>query len=59
MRTDKQRLAGALIGALCRLEGRDLGVHVGDYACQRSGEAVVQLGDGLAAGGWDEVRAVR
>jgi hypothetical protein len=58
MRADKQRLAGALVGTLRRLQGRDLGVYVGDYACQRGSEAVVQLGDGLAAGGGDEVRVV-
>lgn len=58
MRADKQRLAGALVGALRLLQGRDLGVHVGDYACERGGEAIVQLGDGLAAGRGDEVRLV-
>jgi hypothetical protein len=58
MRADKQRLAGALIGPLRRLQGPDLGVHVGDYACQRGSEAVVQLGDGLAARGGDKVRVV-
>ncbi|KAF7168628.1 hypothetical protein CNMCM6106_003768 [Aspergillus hiratsukae] len=58
MRANKQRLAGALLGALRRLQGRDLSVHVGDYACEGGGDAVVQLGDGLAARGGDEVRAV-
>jgi hypothetical protein len=58
MRADKQRLAGAVIGALRRLYGSDLSVHVGDDACEGGGDAVVQLGDGLAAGGGDEDRVV-
>lgn len=57
MRADKQRLAGARVGAL-RLQGSDLSVHVGDYACEGCGDAVVKLGDGFAAGGGDEVRVV-
>lgn len=57
-----EQISSALLvrwsGALRLLQGRDLGVHVGDYACERGGEAIVQLGDGLAAGRGDEVRLV-
>lgn len=61
MRADEDRLAGEplrRIGGQRRLEGVDLGVDVGYDARECGGDAVVQLGDGLAAGGGDEERGV-
>lgn len=53
MRADEDGFAGA--GAGGALVGDDFGVDVGDDGREGCCEAVVELGDGLAAGGGDHV----
>lgn len=61
MGADQDRLAGFAQGRLWRqrrLQGGDLGVHVGDDGGEGGRDAVVQLADRLAAVGGDDVRRV-